>query len=1350
MLKKVIVAGCMVIGCLCLVSGCDSPPPGGQAAPAGDSKVPDTKQKPPLSVTKAPSHYVPDRLLVKPRSGADLSLLDKLHDRYKAKVLRTIPRIGIQVVQLPQGSDVMAVANHYRETGLVKYANPDYLIYAEAIPNDPMFGGLWGLNNTGQPGGLNNNDPLTGTAGADINARYAWDHITDASGVVVAVLDSGIRYTHEDLAGNMWRNPGETGTDANGNDKATNGIDDDNNCYIDDVFGASLGPGDPAACPGTDWRSGDPMDNTGHGSHVAGTIGAVANNGKGIAGIAWDVQLMAVKFIHPPGNENNFCFNPQSLGCGDTSDAIELFIYAVDQGVDIFNASFGNSNRTQADEWEDALQIAKEAGVIFVGAAGNGGGDGTGDDNDNPGPSGSVSPPEYPSSLPHDNIVAVAATDRNDQLASFSNFGHETVDLAAPGVGILSTWGDNDANYIAINGTSMAAPHVSGALALLKARYPDEHYTALIQRLLANVTPLPNLAGRVRSGGRLNLERAITTPLATGFALTPRSGPGPLTVQFLNKTIGNVMSHTWDFGDGNQSTQSNPIHTYQAPGTYYPTLSVTGGNNVTQVATSSVLVMEPFQEIEDEMVTVADACNMADGLARENGSIPAYGAVSYEFELGKYEITNGQYAAFLNAVASNDTHGLFDPQMEEDIRGGIKRAETAGYVHYRVKPDMGVKPVVFVSRYDAMRFANWLHNGQPVGVQNDDTTENGAYRITADAVVNQGFITRNDEARFFLPSLDEWYKAAYYKGGSMNAGYWMFPAQSDSVPVAATAFDNNSPNPGVISNPDNDASPPDGVANYANQAVWNIDTNVFGIVTESSITSVGTAGSDSTGFYGTYDQGGNAAEWLEDSNARIGGDSVSPPHYLGSLPVLTAADIEAHPYNIDVADDGAFAFTGFRVARIQDPSTMRRSIDGKVVECNGDVGSFSAIAVDQTGRYHIAYYKRDNQGGVVNGSLKYAVSFQPPGDSPLRWLIETVDSGGDVGRYLSLALDNNGIPHISYYDAGNGRLKLAGRLEGQWVTEVVDEGENGKAGQFTSLVFDADNNPHISYIELVSPNQLAGAVTDNLPPTIAGLVGIESSEFRINEDFINLGFNRDYGGIVKYATRVNGVWQIEIVDDGRKPAPGLNTVRPYFRFTSLAINAEGEPHIAYQDIVNGDLLYSQRALVSPVTPHPFVHQTVVHQTFDESDRVSAYPSLGISSNGKIAIAYYDAHNKNMILVREDQVARSTDEVDTLDIISNNVMRIWLKTIVDSQGDVGKFASLRFDENDAIHIAYYDAAGKGIKHAVSEGPGWNINTVISNNIADMGSFVSMALSDENSTAFSYYDATNGDLMFTLEE
>ncbi len=323
----------------------------------------------------------------------------------------------------------------------------------DVMPNDPMFKEQWALNNSGQNGGK---------ANADISALLAWAKNKGSKDVVVAVLDSGVDYNHTDLAANMWVRP----------DKVPQYRDEELGTF-NDLHGFNA----------TDNQS-DPMDDNGHGTHCAGIVGAEGDNDEGIAGINWNVEIMPLKFMGRGG-------------FGTTKDAIEAINYAIDRkqngvNVRVISASWGSTMYSKA--LEDAIRAAGEAGILFVAAAGN---DGTSNDRS----------PHYPSNYNLPNVISVAALDRSDNLASFSNFGVKTVHVAAPGKDILSTWLGGD--YREASGTSMATPYVSGLAALVLAQEPKLSVEKLRDRILKSVDKLDSLNGKIESGGRINAAKAL-------------------------------------------------------------------------------------------------------------------------------------------------------------------------------------------------------------------------------------------------------------------------------------------------------------------------------------------------------------------------------------------------------------------------------------------------------------------------------------------------------------------------------------------------------------------------------------------------------------------------------------------------------------------------------------------------------------------------------------------------------------------------------------------------------------------------------------------------------------------------
>ena len=408
----------------------------------------------------AKSPVKPQELLIKLRPGTNAAAergLERAFGGAKMRAFRQPPGLNRARMDrwrhliLPDKVNAKTMLERLQRNPLVEVVEPNYLVSTNVLPNDPSLSSLWGLHNTGQS---------SGTLDADIDAPEAWDIETGATAnVLVAVIDTGVDYNHNDLKANMWINPGEI---------AGNNIDDDGNGYIDDVYGYDFVNND-----------GDPFDDNSHGTHVAGTIAARGNDGIGISGVSWGAKIMALKFL-------------SSSGSGTTADAVEAVLYASAMGARISNNSWGGGGYSLA--LEDAIRTAHEANSLFVAAAGN-----SNSDND--------LSAHYPSSYDLPNILAVAATDHNDLRASFSSYGATTVDLAAPGVSIYSTTPGQSYGYK--SGTSMATPHVAGAAAVVLAHSPELGAEGVMALLMDTVDPLTSLAGLTQSGGRLNLNQAL-------------------------------------------------------------------------------------------------------------------------------------------------------------------------------------------------------------------------------------------------------------------------------------------------------------------------------------------------------------------------------------------------------------------------------------------------------------------------------------------------------------------------------------------------------------------------------------------------------------------------------------------------------------------------------------------------------------------------------------------------------------------------------------------------------------------------------------------------------------------------
>ncbi|MGI9102249.1 MAG: FG-GAP-like repeat-containing protein [Terriglobales bacterium] len=459
-------------------------------AAAGDAQVRPIAQH--GRAQQNPPKHVPGQMLVKYRAGLE-PLSKLLNDRHAAQVkkqFRGTP--GLQLIELRDDQRLTAVLSSYRSNPAVEYAEPNYVIsLLDSAPSDPDFAQQWALRNVGQ---------LLGKAGADINASAAWNLTKGDGNVVVAIIDTGIDYKHPDLAPNIFQNTA---------DCDANGIDDDGDGYVDDCYGIN-----------TSAHTSDPLDDYGHGTHVAGIIGAAANNGLGVVGVNWNVKLLPCKFI-------------DSRGYGTVADAVECLDWLrvlKQRGINIVasNNSWGFPFYSQA--LADAVKAQEDAGILFIAAAGN-----DFETND--------LVPVYPASLSYGNVITVAATNRFDELASFSNTGRWSVHLGAPGEEIFSTL--PGATYGYETGTSMAAPFVTGVAALLKAQDPSRDWKTIKNLLLSAGDSLPALRDATITGRRLNAFASLTcsnssqlSRIAPPGNIASLAAASPVTIAVLNLDCG--------------------------------------------------------------------------------------------------------------------------------------------------------------------------------------------------------------------------------------------------------------------------------------------------------------------------------------------------------------------------------------------------------------------------------------------------------------------------------------------------------------------------------------------------------------------------------------------------------------------------------------------------------------------------------------------------------------------------------------------------------------------------------------------------------------------------------------------
>ena len=458
-----------------------------------------------------------------------------------------------------------------KASGLVEYAEPDYILELHATPNDPLYSELWGMSS--------------------INAPAAWDVRTDSSPILVGIVDSGVNYKHNDLKNNVWANPGEI---------ANNGIDDDNNGYIDDIYGIDLVNGDS-----------DPNDDNSHGSHVAGTIGAQGNNNLGVAGVAWTARMIAAKSF-------------DNSGRGKTSNSILAIDYLLKRGVKVINNSW--SGRIYSQALADVVAEARQQGVIMVCAAGNSG-------------SNIDISPTYPASLPYDNVVTVGAIASNGSVSSFSSFGMKT-NIFAPGTAVLSTV--EGQLYDSYDGTSMATPHVAGALALVWAQHPGENYRQVINRLHNGGSKASAYNNRSLTGAKLDVFASLSAsvrPLNDDYA-------GRTRINSAEVELSPVMEGA-TLQSGEPSHPGNPtsgtIWYAWTPGRSTSSfIEVRGGDNVAMVAiytgsslTNLSLVASNYSPTSGYAKKVEFTANSSTtylvAVALANGKTPANTNVALKF-----------------------------------------------------------------------------------------------------------------------------------------------------------------------------------------------------------------------------------------------------------------------------------------------------------------------------------------------------------------------------------------------------------------------------------------------------------------------------------------------------------------------------------------------------------------------------------------------------------------------------------------------------------------------------------------------------------------------------------------------
>ena len=587
-------------------------------------------------------NYVPDEILVRFRDGTDEAQKDMARFRVagvRKKVFKIVP--DLESIKLPRGVSVAEALDEYQKNPQILYAEPNYILHLTAAPgitltpNDPSYGSLWGMTK--------------------INAPSAWNITTGSSQVVVAVIDTGIDYTHPDLAANMFRNAADCNN---------NGIDDDGNGYIDDCFGIDVANSDS-----------DPMDDHYHGTHVAGTIGAVGNNGIGVVGVNWNVKLLACKFF-------------DANGSATTEGAIECLEYikalktrSVNPvNIVASNNSWGGDETSQA--LYDAIDEQRQAGILFISGAGNGNAFGVGQNND--------TTPFYPCNYFLANIICVAATTSNDSKAGFSNYGRRTVHVGAPGQGILSTVPGG--GYASLDGTSMATPHVAGLAALLKAQDFNRDWRVLKNLILAGGNTINSMTNTI-TGKRINANGSMTCSTAAvqsrvqPVASTISASPGvPVNLASLNILCANPNGNVsvsvssggtitlLDNGSGFDQAAGDGIYSGQwtptGVGTY--TLTFPGNDKVTVNVANPTISVAP-NSLDWGTVSVGSTVNKTFSVSNSGGGVLTGSATTN----APYSIISGG-GYTLSAGQSQTVTVGFTPTSAATFFGAVNLSGGAG------------------------------------------------------------------------------------------------------------------------------------------------------------------------------------------------------------------------------------------------------------------------------------------------------------------------------------------------------------------------------------------------------------------------------------------------------------------------------------------------------------------------------------------------------------------------------------------------------------------------------------------------------------------------------------------------
>lgn len=961
----------------------------GPQVPGFGAVAPSTRE-PAFSALEIERGYRQGRVLAKRRDVARLAGVDAEAGFARAearagvrgrKVFRRLARQ--EVLEVDASASIPEVVARLRESGLYEFVEPDYLRIALAAPNDPRFGEQWSLNNTGQGGG---------TPDADIDAAEAWEAGTDASTITVAVIDSGLRVTHEDIVDNLWENPGEI---------PGNGRDDDGNGYIDDRHGIN------ATVSRASSAAGNPADDNGHGTHVAGIVGAVGNNGRGVAGVAWRVRIMALKFLSADGR-------------GSVSDAAECIDYAIAHGARVINASYGALSTGQSPSQTEvaAIQRARDAGIIFVAASGN---DGLNLDVAR----------TFPATYPIDNLLAVGNTTRLEDFSPSSNVGSGAVDLLAPGTEILSLSSSSDTAYVQLSGTSMAAPHVAGAAALLRAKYPNDTYRQTMNRILRSVDAVPKYLGKAATGGRLNLQRALATtdtrPFNDDFAARSR-----LVGELIQARAGSEGA-TLQPGEPTPPAGGGSTlwWTWTAPGA--------GTVNVDTRGSGFDTVLAVYEGASLGGLSLVDASDdFAGGQVASSVTFNAVAGRSYQIAVGGKGNATGLVLLNLGAVPANDnlagatvlternpivtgTNSKASAQAGEPSHGGLAARRSLWYRwtapasvrFHATAASAQLNPVVAVYTGDSL--------GSLTAVASDVSplpdAETKSAIASFDAVAGRTYLIAVDAAAVGTTELNGEFTFA------LTDAAWIARTEDSVTSSAAVGAD------GTVYVGANDSSfyalnPATGAVRwkYAVSPLTIIDTGVAAVGADGTIYFGAANGS----VYALEDRGDRAAlKWA----TPLGGSIANAPALAADGTVYiridrgtAAANAQSQLVALAPADGSVLWRYSFGTEATYAPPTI--GSDGTIYVAGGD-GAVHAVTPAGVRRWRFA---ADNQvytapaldaaGNLYFASLSGSV-YSTTSAGVQRW---RVSAGGFVTSSLALA---NGVAYFASYDRRLYALDMA-------------------------------------------------------------------------------------------------------------------------------------------------------------------------------------------------------------------------------------------------------------------------------------------------------------------------------------